>query len=100
MCAGAGSSLPPPAFRPAAVPAPEGSRNPWLAHPAARLAASIASYSRTGAVSAARITVMANMRRRSPGPPAGLSQVQFRPALADETLRDLAPSLRDDGSDV
>ncbi len=43
---------------------------------------------------------MANMRRRSPEPPAGLPQVQFRPGLADETLRELAPLLVEEGIDV
>ena len=43
---------------------------------------------------------MANMRRRSPEPPAGLPQVQFRPGLADETLRELAPLLAEEGIDV
>ena len=43
---------------------------------------------------------MANMRRRSPEPPAGLPQVQFRPGLANETLRELAPLLAEEGIDV
>ena len=40
------------------------------------------------------------MRRRSPEPPAGAAQVEFKPGLADETLRELAPLLAEDGIDV
>jgi hypothetical protein len=43
---------------------------------------------------------VANMRRHSPEPPAGLPQVQFRPGLANETLRELAPLLAEEGIDV
>jgi len=43
---------------------------------------------------------MADMRRRGPEQPPGLPQVQFRPGLADETLRELAPLLAEEGIDV
>ncbi|HET7667989.1 MAG TPA: hypothetical protein VFK56_18365 [Mycobacterium sp.] len=43
---------------------------------------------------------MADMRRRGPEPPAGLPQVEFKPGLAQETLRELAPLLAEEGIDV
>lgn len=43
---------------------------------------------------------MADMRRRSPEPPAGTPRVEFKPGLADETLRELAPLLAEEGIDV
>ena len=43
---------------------------------------------------------MANMRRRTPEPPPGPPQVRFTPGLADETLRELAPLLAEEGIDV
>jgi hypothetical protein len=43
---------------------------------------------------------MASIRRRTPEPPAGLPQVQFRPGLANETLHELAPLLAEEGIDV
>jgi hypothetical protein len=43
---------------------------------------------------------MADMRRRTPEPPPGMPQVQFRPGLADETLRELAPLLAEEGIDL
>lgn len=43
---------------------------------------------------------MADMRRRSPESPPGIPQIQFKPGLADEMLRDLAPLLAEDGIDV
>ena len=43
---------------------------------------------------------MANMRRRTPEPPPGPPQVQFRPGLANETLHELAPLLAEEGIDV
>ena len=43
---------------------------------------------------------VASMRRHTPEPPAGLPQVQFRPGLANETLRELAPLLAEEGIDV
>ncbi len=42
---------------------------------------------------------MAGMRRRSPQPPAP-PQVQWRPGLADDMLRELAPLLAEEGIDV
>jgi hypothetical protein len=36
---------------------------------------------------------MADMRRRSPEPPQGAPQIQFKPGIANETLRELAPLL-------
>ncbi len=43
---------------------------------------------------------MADLRRRSPEPPAGMPRVEFKPGLADETLRELAPLLAQEGIDV
>ena len=36
---------------------------------------------------------MADMRRRSPEPPPGTPQIQFKPGLANEMLHELAPLL-------
>jgi hypothetical protein len=46
------------------------------------------------------MAVMADMRRRSPEPPPGPPQIQLKPGLAQETLRDLAPLLAEEGIDV
>jgi hypothetical protein len=43
---------------------------------------------------------MADLRRRSPQPPAGPPQIQFTPGLAKQTLRELAPLLAEQGIDV
>jgi len=43
---------------------------------------------------------MANMRRRSPEPPPGMPQIEFKPGLANEMLRELAPLLAEEGIDV
>jgi hypothetical protein len=43
---------------------------------------------------------MADMRRRSPEPPAGPPQIQFKPGMANELLRELAPLLAEEGIDV
>jgi hypothetical protein len=43
---------------------------------------------------------MADLRRRSPEPPPGAPQIQFTPGLANETLRELAPLLAEEGIDV
>jgi hypothetical protein len=43
---------------------------------------------------------MADMRRRSPEPPPGAPQIQLRPGLARETLRELAPLLAEEGINV
>lgn len=43
---------------------------------------------------------MADMRRRSPEPPEGSPQIQLKPGLADEMLRELAPLLAEEGIDV
>ncbi|HEX9034037.1 MAG TPA: hypothetical protein VF834_19525 [Streptosporangiaceae bacterium] len=43
---------------------------------------------------------MADMRRRSPEPPPGTPRVQLAPGLADQTLRELAPLLAEEGIDV
>jgi multidrug resistance efflux pump len=43
---------------------------------------------------------MADMRRRSPEPPPGAPQIQLKPGLAMETLRELAPLLAEEGIDV
>jgi hypothetical protein len=43
---------------------------------------------------------MTDMRRRSPEPPPGPPQIQLKPGLAQETLRELAPLLAEEGIDV
>ena len=43
---------------------------------------------------------MADMRRRSPEPPPGAPQIEFKPGIAKETLRELAPLLAEEGIDV
>lgn len=43
---------------------------------------------------------MADMRRRSPERPAGPPQVQFKPGMAKELLRELGPLLAEEGIDV
>jgi hypothetical protein len=43
---------------------------------------------------------MADMRRRSLEPPSGLPRIEFKPGLADEMLRELAPLLAEEGIDV
>ena len=43
---------------------------------------------------------MADMRRRSPEPPEESPQIQLKPGLADEMLRELAPLLAEEGIDI
>lgn len=43
---------------------------------------------------------MAQMRRRDPEPPPSPPRVEFKPGMADEMLRELAPLLAEDGIDV
>jgi hypothetical protein len=43
---------------------------------------------------------MADMRRRSPEPPPGAPRIEMKPGLANETLRELAPLLAEEGIDV
>jgi len=43
---------------------------------------------------------MADMRRRSPEPPAGPPLIQHKPGLANEMLQELAPLLAEEGIDV
>lgn len=43
---------------------------------------------------------MSDIRRRSPEPPAGPPQIQFKPGMANELLRELAPLLAEEGIDV
>jgi hypothetical protein len=43
---------------------------------------------------------VANMRRRSPEPPAGLPRIQHTPGMAKEVMRDLAPLLAEEGIDL
>jgi hypothetical protein len=44
--------------------------------------------------------VVANMRRRGPEPPPGFPQIEHRPGLAKDMLRELAPLLAEEGIDV
>jgi hypothetical protein len=46
------------------------------------------------------MSAMADLRRRGPEPPVGPLGVQLKPGLADETLRELAPLLAEEGIDV
>ena len=41
-----------------------------------------------------------DMRRRSPEPPAGPPGIQFKPGMASDLLRELAPLLAEEGIDV
>jgi hypothetical protein len=43
---------------------------------------------------------MADMRRRSREPPPGPPQIQFTPGLGEQTMRELAPLLAEEGIDV
>ena len=43
---------------------------------------------------------MANMRRRDPEPPPGPPRIEFKPGMANDLLRDLAPLLAEEGIDV
>jgi hypothetical protein len=43
---------------------------------------------------------MADMRRRSPEPPPRPPKIEIKPGLAQETLRELAPLLAEEGVDV
>ena len=43
---------------------------------------------------------MADMRRRSPEPPPGPLQIQLTPGLGEQTMRELAPLLAEEGIDV
>lgn len=42
---------------------------------------------------------MADMRRRDPEPPPGMPEVQHRPGMADELMRELGPLLAEEGID-
>ena len=44
--------------------------------------------------------LMADMRRRSPEPPPGQPQIQLKPGMAQELLRELAPLLAEEGIDA
>lgn len=43
---------------------------------------------------------MPDMRRRTPEPPAGPPEIQFKPGMANELLHELAPLLAEEGIDV
>jgi hypothetical protein len=43
---------------------------------------------------------MPDMRRRTPEPPAGGPEIQFKPGMADDLLHELAPLLAEEGIDV
>lgn len=43
---------------------------------------------------------MAQMRRRDPEPPPGLPRIEFKPGMANEMLRELAPLLAEEGIDI
>ena len=46
------------------------------------------------------MTGMPDMRRRTPEPPAGAPEIQFKPGTANELLHELAPLLAEEGIDV
>ena len=46
------------------------------------------------------MTGMPDMRRRTPEPPAGPPEIQFKPGMANELLHELAPLLAEEGIDV
>ena len=46
------------------------------------------------------MTVMPDMRRRTPEPPAGVPEIQVKPGTANELLHQLAPLLAEEGIDV
>jgi hypothetical protein len=43
---------------------------------------------------------MADLRRRDPEPPPGMPEIQFKPGMADELMRELAPLLAEEGIDI
>ena len=43
---------------------------------------------------------MAQMRRRDPEPPPGPPRIEFKPGMANEMLRELAPLLAEEGIDI
>ena len=43
---------------------------------------------------------MPDIRRRTPEPPAGAPEIQFKPGMANELLHELAPLLAEEGIDV
>jgi hypothetical protein len=43
---------------------------------------------------------MAQIRRRDPEPPSGRPRIEFKPGMADELMRELAPLLAEEGIDV
>ncbi|MDM4722873.1 hypothetical protein QTQ03_25935 [Micromonospora sp. WMMA1363] len=43
---------------------------------------------------------MAPIRRRAPEPPPGPPRIEFKPGMANEMLRELAPLLAEEGIDV
>jgi hypothetical protein len=43
---------------------------------------------------------MADLRRRSPEPAAGLPRIESKPGMADELMRELAPLLAEEGIDL
>jgi hypothetical protein len=49
---------------------------------------------------AAKMVRVPDMRRRSPEPRPGTPEVQFKPGMAKDLLRELAPLLAEEGIDV
>src|SRR5262249_58823545 len=49
---------------------------------------------------AGMVTGMAGMGRRTPEPPAGVPEIQFKPGTANELPHELAPLLAEEGIDV
>jgi hypothetical protein len=47
-----------------------------------------------------KMALVPDMRRRSPEPAPGPPEVQMRPGMASELLRELAPLLAEEGIDV
>jgi hypothetical protein len=46
------------------------------------------------------MSAVADMRRHDPEPPPGMPEIQFKPGVAKQTLRELAPLLAEEGIDV
>jgi hypothetical protein len=51
----------------------------------------------TGAPTAARMSAVVDMRRRGPEPPWAGPEIEFKPGMAREMLRELAPLLAEEG---
>ena len=53
-----------------------------------------------GMSAAGKMSAVADMRRRQPEPPPAAPTIRFKPGVAQQTLRELAPLLAEEGIDV